>query len=159
MQSTATTVEAYLNEVPADRLPVITRIRELILQRFTTDVCEEIQSGMLSYCISRELYPNGYHCTPNLDLPFIGLASQKHCVSLYHMGLVANTPLLRWFEQAYLGTGWKLDMGKCCVRFKRMDRVPYEVLEELFSRMDAAAYVEIYRRFDPRNRQVKPARA
>ncbi len=153
MQSEPKTVEAYLETLPSERRVVIERIRQSILERLGAGVEEQMQYGMLGYAVKREIYPTGYHCDPKQDLPFISVASQKNFVALYHMGIYMHPDLLTWFQAEYAKTGWKLDMGKSCIRFKNMERIPLDLLDELFSRMDAQAYAAIYKNLDPRVKQ------
>jgi hypothetical protein len=91
------------------------------------------------------LYPQGYHCDPKIPLPFISLASQKNFISLYHMGIYANNELLSWFENAYkeLNIG-KLNMGKSCIRFKKIDSIPYDLIAELSKKQSPQQWIELY---------------
>ncbi len=151
MQKKAITPEEYLASLPEERREAIAKLRATILKT-QKGVSEQIQYGMLAYPLSRKLYPSGYHCSPSQDVPYISLASQKNHISLYHMGLYAHSPLLKWFLAEYKKTGLKLDMGKCCLRFKKPEHVPYELLTELLKRMKPKDYAEAYRRLDPRQK-------
>ncbi|MCH4890974.1 DUF1801 domain-containing protein [Acidaminobacter sp. JC074] len=138
-------VEEYILSLPEDRQLIIHKIRETILNNLPEGFEEVIQYNMISYVVPHKLYPSGYHCDPKLPLPFISLASQKNYVSFYHMGIYADEKLLNWFTEAYkTHAKYKLDMGKSCIRFKRMDDIPYDLLGELLSKMTVGRWVELY---------------
>ena len=101
--------------------------------------------GMLGYVIPHRLYPGGYHVNPKEPLPFISLASQKHYVALYHMGLYAFPELQAWFVAEYANrVNSKLDMGKSCIRFKKMDDIPYDLIAELCRKITVEDYIAKY---------------
>ena len=101
--------------------------------------------GMLGWVVPHSLYPAGYHCSPELPLPFLNLASQKNFIALYHMGIYADDKLLAWFQEAYAqAIPTKLDMGKSCIRFKRMDRIPFDLIGELASKMSPSDWIGMY---------------
>ncbi len=145
MQYKASTPEEYLQQVPEERKAPLQRIRTAILEQLPEGFEETISYGMIGYVVPHGLYPDGYHCNPKLPLPFMNLASQKNYISLYHSGLYADSELLAWFTEAYgsLDIG-KPDMGKCCVRFKKMDRIPYGLIGELAGRMTVEQWVDTY---------------
>lgn len=126
MQSKATTVEDYINELPDERKEVITKLRNVIKKNLPKGFKEGMGYGMIGYCIPHSIYPAGYHCDPKLPLPFMNVVSQKNYISVYHMGLYGDNTLTKWFIKEYekLGIG-KLDMGKCCVRFKKPEKIPF----------------------------------
>jgi hypothetical protein len=100
---------------------------------------------MLCYVVPFSLYPSGYHCDPKLPLPFFSLASQKNFIALYHMGIYANPELLEWFVSEYpKHSKQKLDMGKSCIRFKKMDQIPYDLIAELLTKISPEEWIEIY---------------
>ena len=100
---------------------------------------------MLGYVIPHKLYPAGYHCNPELPLPFISLASQKNFIALYHMGMYADKKLLDWFTSEYpKHSKAKLDMGKSCIRFKKIDQIPFKLIEELVKKMTVKDWITIY---------------
>ncbi|MBN8703587.1 MAG: DUF1801 domain-containing protein [Bacteroidetes bacterium] len=144
MQSKATTPEEYVKSLPVDRKPAITKLREVILNNIPKGFKEEMSYGMLGYVVPHSLYPSGYHCNPKLPLPFINLASQKNYISFYHMGLYKGE-LLTWFEKEWKSTSKnKLDMGKCCVRFKKLDEIPFELIGKLVSKVTPKQWIDIY---------------
>lgn len=101
MQSKATTVEQYINELPEDRKEVISRLREIILANIPEGFEERMSYGMIGYVVPHSIYPDGYHCEPELPLPFINLASQKNHIAVYHSGIYADDDLLNWFTEEY----------------------------------------------------------
>ena len=122
MQSKATTPEQYLSELPEDRKEAMLKLRNAIKENLPQGFEEVISYGMLGYVVPHSIYPSGYHCDPKLPLPFINLASQKNFIALYHMGIYANKNLESWFVSEYpKHVKSKLDMGKSCIRFKKMD--------------------------------------
>jgi hypothetical protein len=141
MQSKATTVAEYLSSLPEDRRQAIDAVRKVILQNLDKDYEEGIQYGMIGYYVPHRIYPQGYHCDPKQPLPFAGLASQKNHMSLYLMCVYGESKLAQWFREAWAKTGKKLDMGKSCVRFKKLDDLALEVIGEAIKRVPAKAYI------------------
>jgi len=146
MQSKATTTEQYLAELTEERKPIITKLRQIILDNLPEGFKEEMSYGMLGYVVPHSLYPSGYHCDPKLPLPFISLASQKAHIGFYHMGIYANEELLNWFTAEYEKTDIKvkLNMGKSCIRFKKEAHIPFELLGELVSKVTVHDWIETY---------------
>jgi len=144
MRSLAQTPKAYVDALPDDRRPAIQKLRRVLRANLPKGFSEQMASGMLAYVVPHSLYPAGYHCSPNDPLPFINLASQKNYIALYHMGLYDGA-LLEWFRARWRDvSGDKLDMGKCCVRFKKPERIPFELVGELARRVTPADWIEIY---------------
>lgn len=148
MQSKATTVPAYLAELPPERRAALEALRKVIAKNLDRDYEEGMQYGMIGYYVPHRVYPAGYHCDPKQPLPFAGLASQKGHMSLYLTGLYGDPTgeELAWFVQAWKKTGKKLDMGKACVRFKSIEDVPLEVVGEAIRRVPAKRMIELYDR-------------
>jgi uncharacterized protein YdhG (YjbR/CyaY superfamily) len=145
MQSKAGTVEAYISELPADRQEAINTLRKIIKKNLPKGFSECMNYGMIGYVVPHSLYPKGYHCDPKLPLPFLGLASQKNAISFYHMGIYADTKLLDWFTKEYPKRSTaKLDMGKSCIRFKKPEQIPYDLIGELCSKMSPADWIKLY---------------
>lgn len=145
MQSKATTVSEYINELPTDRKEAIQKLRESVLKNLPEGFSEGMGYGMMGYSVPHSIYPNGYHCDPKLPLPFAGMASQKNFVAFYHMGIYANPELLEWFVGEYpKHCKTKLDMGKSCIRFKKMDQIPYELIGELMTKISVQDWIEMY---------------
>ncbi len=145
MQSTAKTVGEYLNELPEERKVHFLKLRESILKTIPKGFEEEMSYGMLGYIVPHSIYQNGYHCNPKLPLPFMNIASQKNFIALYHMGIYANTELLEWFTTEYpKHSSEKLDMGKGCIRFKKMDQIPFDLIAELVGKMSVEDWIYCY---------------
>lgn len=145
MQSKATSVDQYLGEVPEERKEALTRLRDVIRKNLPKGFSEEMGYGMAGYVVPHKLYPAGYHCNPKQPLPFLGFASQKNFIALYHMGLYANKELLNWFETEYpKRSKTKLDMGKSCIRFKKPEHIPFDLIGELASKLTPEDWIGIY---------------
>lgn len=144
MQSKATTVAAYLKELPAERREAIEAVRRVILENLDEDFEEGMGYGMIAYYVPRRVFPAGYHCDPKQPLMFAGLASQKNSMSLYLMSIYGSEKERAWFESAWKKSGKKLDAGKSCIRFKRLEDVPLEVIGEAIRRVPMKRYVEAY---------------
>ncbi|MDI5889458.1 MAG: DUF1801 domain-containing protein [Bacteroidota bacterium] len=145
MQSTATTVSAYLEEIPEERKDALKKLRATILKNIPKGFVEQMTYGMIGYVVPHSIYPNGYHCTPELPLPFISFASQKNFIAIYHMGIYANPELLNWFVTEYpKHSTQKLDMGKSCIRFKKANQIPFELIAELAQKMSVQEWITCY---------------
>ena len=145
MQSKATTVEEYLSELSEDRKTPMLKLREAIKNNLPKGFEEVISYGMLGYVVPHSIYPAGYHCTPKLPLPFINLASQKNTISLYHIGIYGDKNLLDWFVAEYSKHAKsKIDMGKGCFRFKKMDDIPYDLIGELATKISVQDWITFY---------------
>jgi len=145
MTSQATTPEEYIINLPEDRKAPIEKLRESILEHLPTGFEEGIGYGMLAYFVPHSVYPDGYHCDTKLPLPFMSIASQKNFIAVYHMGMYANKELLDWFTNEYpKHCKYKLDMGKSCVRFKKMDDIPYSLIAELTTKMSSKEWIDLY---------------
>lgn len=160
MRSTAATVEEYLQSLPPDRRETVEAVRRTILANLDSGYEESMQSGMIGYCVPHRVYPPGYHCNPRDPLPFAGIASQKQAISLYLMGVYMSPGTQRAFREAWLKAGKKLDMGACCVRFKRLDDVPLNVVAQTIRAMPAKAYIALYEAtLGQRRAQATPKKA
>lgn len=145
MQSKAITVDEYIKDLPEDRKEVIEKIRKVILDNLPKGFEESMGYGMMGYAVPHSIYPKGYHCDPKAPLPFIGLASQKNFIALYHMGIYAEPSLLDWFVSEFpKHSKSKLDMGKSCIRFKKMNDIPYELIGQLASKMTTEDWINKY---------------
>lgn len=145
MQSKATTPDAYIAELPADRKEAMTELRNVILKNLPKGFAEGMGYGMLGYAVPHSIYPPGYHCDPKLPLPFMGIASQKNFIAFYHMGIYAVPELLQWFTTEYpKHTTVKLDMGKSCVRFKKPAHIPYKLIGQLVKKVSVKDWIATY---------------
>ncbi|MEZ6036486.1 MAG: DUF1801 domain-containing protein [Planctomycetota bacterium] len=158
VQSKAATVAQYLAELPHDRREALETIRQVILANVDGDIEEGMAYGMITYSVPHRVFPAGYHCDPRQALPYAMLAAQKNHLAIYMMGLYIDVDDGRWFEKAWKATGKKLDIGKSCVRFKRVDDVPLEVLAEALRRMPSRRYVAAYQAILAGRGKTAPAR-
>ena len=145
MQSKASTPEQYLNQLPQERKQVMTKLRDIILKNLPKGFEECISYGMLGYVVPHSMYPEGYHVNPSLPLPFINLASQKNNISLYHSGIYSDPQLMQWFVNEYpKHASNKLDMGKSCIRFKNIEKRPFDLIAQLCAKMTPQLWTEKY---------------
>jgi Domain of unknown function (DU1801) len=145
MQSKATTIDAYLAELPEDRQKAITELRKVIKKNMPKGFKECMSYGMIGYVVPHSKYPAGYHCTPELPLPFMNIASQKNFIAVYHMGVYANPKLLKWFTDEHAkASPKKLDMGKSCMRYKKPEDIPYKLIGELASKITPDEWIALY---------------
>lgn len=145
MQIQATTPDVYIEKIPEDRKAAMTKLREVIKNNIPSGFEESMSYGMIGYVVPHTLYPKGYHCNPELPLPFMNIASQKKFIAIYHMGIYAKKELLDWFVSEYpKHSKLKLDMGKSCVRFKKPDLIPFELIGELATKMTCDEWIKIY---------------
>lgn len=141
----AKTVDEYIAKLPEERKPVVEKLRTTIKTNLPEGFEECISYKMIGFVVPHSLYPEGYHCDPKLPLPFINLASQKNYIALYHSGLYANTTLLDWFVSEYpKHANTKLDMGKSCIRFKKIEDIPYDLIAALCEKMTVSDWIGLY---------------
>jgi len=145
MKLDANNVQEYLDKVPEERQMAFNKLRQTIIDNLPSGFAEDFSYGYIGFNVPHSLYPAGYHCTPEKPLPFTGIASQKNFIGLYHMGIYANPELLEWFISEYpKHCKHKLDMGKSCIRLKKMDEIPYELIGELMQRMTVDEWIDLY---------------
>ncbi|PKM85730.1 MAG: hypothetical protein CVU86_01355 [Firmicutes bacterium HGW-Firmicutes-11] len=139
------TPEEYIKLQPQERQAALASLRQIIKSNLPIGFEETIQYGMIGFVVPHTIYPQGYRVDPKEPLPFLGLANQKGYIALYHMGLYADKPLMDWFVASYeaLNIG-KLDMGKSCIRFKKMEQIPYDLVGELCTKISVESYVHLY---------------
>lgn len=146
MQSKARTVQEYLAELPPDRRAAIEAVRRVFLQNLDKDYEEGMLYGAIGYYVPHRVYPKGYHCDPSKPLPFAGLGMQKHYMSVGLMCHYVDEAEDKRFRAAWAKTGKKLDMGKCCIRFRKLDDLALDVLADAIRRVPARVYIERYER-------------
>jgi hypothetical protein len=151
MRSHATTVQAYYDALPEDRAKPMLELRKVIGKHLPKGFTEGFGYGMPGWDVPHSLYPAGYHCDPKQALPFLGIASQKNFIAVYHMGIYADPKLLQWFIGAYAKLAkerklGKLDMGKSCIRFKNPEKIPFALIGELAAKMTVKEWVALYER-------------
>ena len=147
MQIPADSIEDYLSKVPEERNEAFTKLFETISKNLPKGFQTNLSYGMIGWSVPLETFPAGYHCSPGTPLPFINLASQKNFIALYHMGIYANPELYDWFVAEYpKHSKRKLDMGKSCIRFKKPDEIPLELIAELAKKMSPENWVSMYKK-------------
>jgi Domain of unknown function (DU1801) len=145
MKETVNTSSEYIAALPAERQGVITQLHNTIMKNLPKGFQETMAYGMITYVVPHSLYPKGYHCNPKQALPFISIASQKNFIALYHMGIYANPTLLDWFVSEYpKHAKTKLDMGKSCIRFKKVEDIPYTLIAELIQKVSVKDWIATY---------------
>ena len=141
----ALTIDQYIQNLPLDRAEAITELRKVINDNLPKGFQEQMSYGMIGYVVPFKIYSNGYHCNPKLPLPFMNFASQKNSINLYHMGIYANSKLLNWFTTEYpKHCSTKLDMGKSCIRFKKMNQISFKLIGELVQKISVKQWIETY---------------
>lgn len=145
MQTDAKNPQDYLDALPEERKAAMNLLRKTVIENLPNGFQEAMSYGMLGYVVPHDLYPKGYHCKPELPLPFINIASQKNFIAFYHMGVYADKNLYDWFVTTYpKHTKMKLDMGKSCIRFKKMEDIPYQLIGELVSKISVKDWISTY---------------
>lgn len=144
MTSDAKTVEEYLSTLPEDRLAMVNALRKVMLENLQPGFEEGMQYGGIGYYVPHSVYPNGYHCDPKQPLPFVGILSQKQHVGWYAFCLYSDPELIESFTEAYKATGKRVDMGKSCVRFKKFDDMPLELIGQTVRNISVDKFVGAY---------------
>lgn len=134
-----------MSQLPEERKAPMEKLRKTVLANLPAGFNEEMSYGMLGYVVPHSTFPRGYHCDPKLPLPFMSIASQKKFIALYHMGIYAKKELLDWFVSEYpKHCKFKLDIGKSCIRFKKTEDIPYELIAQLCQKMTVDEWIRIY---------------
>jgi len=145
MTSSAATIDQYISEVPEDKREALEKLRSIILNNLPNGFQEIMNYGMPSYVVPHTIYPNGYHCAPELPLPFLSFANQKNSINLYHMGIYAKPDLYEWFVREYpKHSKQKLDLGKSCLRIKKTENIPFDLIGELVSKVSVTEWIDLY---------------
>ncbi|MGW9684973.1 DUF1801 domain-containing protein [Flagellimonas sp. 2504JD1-5] len=151
----AKTPDEYIGKLPEGRKEAVSKLRNTVRENLPSGFEECISYKMIGFVVPHSLYPDGYHCDTKLPLPFINIASQKHFVALYHSGIYADKNLLDWFVGEYpKHVKTKLDMGKSCIRFKKMETIPYDLIAELCQKMTPNSWIALYEK-NVKNRKTK----
>lgn len=147
MRIEARTPDEYVQHVPTERRAMFSRLRAAISDNLPEGFEETMSYGMIGYVVPHGVYPAGYHCDPTLPLPYMSIASQKQFIGFYHMGIYAEPELLDWFVQEYnASNSRKLDMGKSCIRFKKWEEIPLELIATLVRKRTPQDWIEVYER-------------
>jgi len=145
MQYDAKTPDEYIAGLPEDRKAALSALRKVINDNLPKGFKETIGYGHLGWVVPFETYPAGYHCDPSLPLGFMGIASQKNHIALYSMCLYGNVKQLDWFRSEWpKHSKKKLNMGKSCIRFTKLEDIPLKLIGELASKVTPQQWIEIY---------------
>lgn len=145
MQYKAISPEDYISQIPKERQDAMKKLRKVIKDNLPKGFEEGMNYNMIGYYVPHSIYPNGYHCDTKLPLPFMNIASQKNFMALYHMGMYAKKEILDWFISEYSKhCKYKLDMGKSCVRFKKIEDIPYDLIGQLTAKMSVDEWIQVY---------------
>jgi hypothetical protein len=145
MRYDAETLEEYLAQLPEDRKYPVMKLRDVVASNIPEGFKERYSDSFIQFIVPHEIYPAGYHVNPKEPLPFIGIASQKHFIGFYHLGIYAFEDISKWFVTEYPKyVSTRLDMGKSCIRFKNMNQIPYELIAELCQKITVDMWIEKY---------------
>lgn len=137
--------EEYISKLPEDRQEAVSKLCEIFNTHLPKGFEQQMSYGMLGWVVPKSIYTAGYHCDTSLPLPFINMASQKNYIAVYHMGLYANASLHKWFTKEYAKrVSTKLDMGKSCIRLKKPEHIPFDLFEELATKMSVQEWINLY---------------
>ena len=138
--------QEYLNSLTEDRKTAMLKLSKVLEDNLPKGFSEEVSSNILHFVVPKSIFPDGYHCNPKNALPFISIANQKNFIAIYHMGIYADNELLTWFLERHIKElGKKPDMGKSCIRFKNVEKIPFELIGELAKKMDTTQWVNLYK--------------
>ena len=145
MKIEAASPEEYIGQLPEERKQVMNKLRRVILENISEGFIETMSYGMIGYVVPHSVYPAGYHCDPKLPLPFMNIASQKNFIALYHPGIYASKKVHDWFVAEYpKHCKTKPDMGKSCIRFKKINDIPYDLIAQLTRKINSEEWIELY---------------
>ncbi len=145
MQIKANNPEEYIAQIPEDRIPYFKKLRQTILENIPSGYEEQMSYGMIGYVVPKSIYPSGYHCDTKLPLPFANIASQKNFIALYHSGIYASKAIYNWFVAEYpKHCKRKIDMGKSCIRFKKPEEIPFQLIAELMQKLTVEEWINLY---------------
>jgi len=145
MQIKASNPEEYISKIPKERIPFFNKLRQTVLNNIPKGFEEQMSYGMIGYVVPKSIYPDGYHCDTKLPLPFTNIASQKNFIALYHSGIYANREIHDWWVAEYpKHCKYKLDMGKSCVRFKKPEDIPFDLIAELMQKLTVQDWIDLY---------------
>jgi uncharacterized protein YdhG (YjbR/CyaY superfamily) len=157
MHSKATTVAQYLRELPDDRRAAIKTVRTTMREHLPSGYQEGMQYGMIGYFVPHKVYPAGYHCDPSQPLPFAHLASQKNHMAVYLFGMYADSKIEKWFRDQWAKTGKKLDMGKSCIRFRKLEDLPLDLIGQTIAKIPVDHMIRQYEAAIGQNKAKKAA--
>ena len=141
MQSNAATPDEYIASLPDDRREAMAALRKAINKNLPKGFKEEMGYGMMGWVVPHSKYPAGYHCDPKQPMPYACLGSQKNYIALHVMTVYGDNDTEQWLRKAWTATGKRLDMGKCCIRFRKLEDIPLEVIGKLIARVPVKSYI------------------
>ena len=143
--SKPTNIKEYLASIPEERKSAFNQLMTILKDQLGGEFEEAFQYGMPSYVVSHKDYPDGYHCDPTKALPYVNIGNQKKYIAVYHMGMYADDSIKDWFVEEYSKRcKTKLDMGKSCIRLKKMDDIPYDLISELLQKQSRSEWISLY---------------
>ena len=138
-------IQNYIDAIPTDKKESFVKLRDIILKNIPNGFEEQYSYKMIGFVVPKLIYPNGYHCNPELPLPFLNIANQKNFIAIYHMGIYIMPDLLHWFVTEFpKHTDQKLDMGKSCIRFKKVDKIPFELIGQLVAKVSVNTWINTF---------------
>ena len=141
MKSEAKSVSEYIYSLPEDRKQAIQKVRKVILENLPKGIEEKMNWGMIAYEVPLSIHPDTYNKQP---LMFAALASQKNHMAVYLSGIYSNDKLRKQFIADYKATGKRMDMGKSCIRFRKLEDLPFELVGKAISALDMEEFIKIY---------------
>lgn len=145
MKSKNKDIKNYIQNLPEDRKLILTKLREVIIKNLPKGFEETLNYGMISYFVPLSIYPDGYHCNPKEPLPFLSIANQKNHIAIYHMGIYANEELYNWFVKEFITIKKsKPNISKSCIRFKKIEDIPFELIAKLISKISVNEWIDTY---------------
>ena len=138
-------VREYIDSLPDDRRKVVSELRKVINKNLPKGFKEGVGYGMIAWSVPHSAFPAGYHCDPSKPLMLMCLSSTKGHIALHHMGLYGSGQLMTWFKSEWpKHSAKKLDIGKACVRFKKLDDIPFDLIGELAAKLTPQQWVDQY---------------
>ena len=147
MKIKANTVKEYIDLVPEEKRKPFIKLSKTIIDNLPEGFQEQMSSGMIGYVVPHFIFPDGYHVNPELPLPFINIAAQKNFIALYHKGIYSDEKIYKWFINEYpKHSKQKLGMGKSCIRFKKVDQIPFDLIAELVKKIKVHDNIKNYKK-------------
>ena len=141
MKSSATTVEDYISELSEERQEAVSTVREVVLANLPEGYEEVMDFGMIAYVVPLSVVPKTYNGHP---LMYAAIASEKNYVSVHLMNIYASPKTQKWFVDSYKATGKRMNMGKSCVRFRKLDDLPLELIGEAVGKTPMEDWIGVY---------------
>ena len=147
MDENSSLIASYLNGVDDDKKVAFRLLYDTIVKNIPKGFEEQLSYGMIGFVVPYSIYPPGYHCNTKLPLPFVSIAAQKKCITLHNMGLYFDAINKNWFEPQFNNySDYKIELGKGCIRFKKWDQLPIQLITDLIQKISIADYIALYER-------------